>query len=176
MTPACTAPHPSHPTAMRSLQMAALSLLVIASASAQPTGSPEIETVYARPGYPTVVVYVMGQVTSPGKWRVEQAMPLLDLLAAVRPEGVGLVRSGVDQELTVRLYRAGRDGARTLVLEQPVEPLLLDARAATPLQEGDLLQVDARLEERPRRPTVFEWAGVVSTVASVAALIASLLR
>jgi hypothetical protein len=157
------------------LRSAALvaALAVPLAASAQDV--PSVENVYARPGYPTVAIYVIGQVATPGKWRVEDGAPLMDLLAAVRPVMAGPEREGITERVRVRLYRES-GGARQLAVDSELETLLLGSQGVTPLRDGDLLQVNLEVTQRRRRMTFNEIAGLLGTVASLGAFVLSVVR
>jgi len=156
--------------------LVALSFVVASAAAAQPAPAGSVENVYARPGYPTVGVYVMGSVTTPGKWRVEDGAPLLDLLAVTQPVTPVPTRGGVREVVHVRLYRQPGAGARQLTLDSELDPLLLGAQAATPLREGDLVQVAVEVIEPRRRASFTDILSVVTTITSLAVLGISLAR
>ncbi len=148
-------------------------LFITLGASAQPV-TPSPENVFARPGYPTIGVYVLGDVQTPGKWRVEDGAPLLDLLAVTTPANPSPDRGGVVESVRVRLYRQSGAGARQLTVDSDLEPLLIGSLAATPLREGDLVRVITDVTEPRDGISFMDVLGVVSTVASVAVLVISL--
>jgi hypothetical protein len=147
-----------------------------AAAAGQPVATPSVENVFARPGYPTVGVYVLGNVETPGKWRIEDGAPLIDLLAVTGPATASAPRGGVTERVLVRLYRTSGGSTRQLALDSELEALLLGSQAAMPLREGDLLRVMVEVTEPRSRTSFIEILGVVGTVASVAALVSTLVR
>jgi hypothetical protein len=149
--------------------------LFAVAASAQPAVAPSVENFYARAGYPTVAVYVMGQVATPGKWRVEDGLPLMDLLAVTRPTNASPDRAGVEERVRVRLYREIA-GGRQLTLDSELEPLLLGAQAETPLREGDLVHVALEITEPRERMSFGDILSILGTIASVGALVVSVAR
>lgn len=151
----------------------AAGLFIALGASAQT--SPSVENVYARPGYPTVAVYVLGDVTTPGKWRVEEGAPLLDLLAVTGPVNPRPASAGVEESVRVRLYRQSGPGSRQLTVDSDLEPLLLGSLAATPLREGDLLRVVREVTEARNRISFIDVLNVIGTIASLAVLTTTLI-
>jgi protein involved in polysaccharide export with SLBB domain len=160
------------------IRLAALSagLAWGAAVAAQPVAAPSVENIYARPGYPTIGVYVLGSVETPGKWRVEDGAPLIDLLAVSGPATASAPRGGVSERVLVRLYRSSGGSSRQLTLDSELEQLLLGSQAAMPLREGDLVRVMVEVTEPRNRTSFIEILGVVGTVASVAALVSTLVR
>jgi protein involved in polysaccharide export with SLBB domain len=147
-------------------------LCIAASASAQPVAA-SVENTYARPGYPTIAVYVIGDVVGPGKWRVEEGAPLLDLLTVTRPLSPPPSSGGVVQSVHVRLYRQSDSGSRQLAVDSELEPLLVGSLAATPLRDGDLLRVVTEVTEPRSRMSFSEILSIVGTLASLAVLAVS---
>ena len=124
---------------------------------------------YARPGYATKVIYVWGAVATPGIWRVEREVGLLELLSVARPSGIGTEQPGLRDDTTVRLYRdAG--GERNQVYEEDLEHIVKSAETYPILQEGDILVVETRTRRR------INWQMVTSLVGTASSLVLLYLR
>lgn len=149
-----------------------LGLLVFVPAGlAQSTTSPgQYVQVYARPGRPTINVFVWGSVGAPGIWRVEPEVDLVELLSVVRVPGVGIDEAGVHEQTRLQIFRE-QGGRRVEVYSEEVEYLLSVARAYPTLQEGDILEVTTR---RRTKVNVLMVSQVVGTLSSLVVLVLSL--
>ena len=139
---------PINPTPIKARQMmqrslgSLLFLLVYTlPVFAQDAGQTTMENQYARPGHPTMVIYVLGDVGITGRWRVEREAQLLDVLAVARPAAITTEDSQSLEDVRVKVYRGSDDG-RALVFNEPIESLLTSSNASLRLEEGDVVVVD----------------------------------
>lgn len=125
---------------------------------------------YARPGYATKTVYVWGSVGTPGVWKVEEDIGLIELLSAARLIGYGATQRGGPQELILRIYRESGGDRREIYREQ-VDQLLAGPQTYPTLQEGDVIAVESK--QKIGWQTI---ASVVGAASSVALLFIRLTR
>lgn len=124
-----------------------------------------METLYARPGHPTMVIYVMGDVGTSGRWRVEHEVKLLDLLAVAQPAVIMTEESPSVEDVRVQVYR-GSDQGRTLTFDESIESLLTSSSAGLPLQEDDIVVVDL-IDKSQSSRTIQTVLQIVTSVASL---------
>lgn len=142
-------------------------LFAVLPVSAQGTGLAAMENLYARPGHPTMVIYVLGDVAITGRWRVEREVQLLDLLAVAGPSVVMTEQSETVEDVRIKVFREADQGRR-LTFNEPIESLLTSANASLLLEEGDIVVVD--LIEKPASTTI-SLREVLSIATSVASLV-----
>lgn len=138
-------------------------LLLAVPVSAQGTGLAAMENLYARPGHPTMVIYVLGDVATAGRWRVERGVQLLDLLAVAGPSVVMTEESETVEDVRVKVFREADQGRR-LTFNESIESLLTSANASLLLEEGDVVVVDV-IEKR--QSTAVSLLAIASSVASL---------
>jgi hypothetical protein len=162
---------------VRSLRFAGfLGLIIVLNsnpASAQePTGasgtgiSTQINT-FARPGQATMLVNVWGGVGTPGIWRVERTVDLIDLLSVVGVPGIGLEEVGTRSKTYVVIYRT-IGGERREAFRRNVKDLLQDGISYPSLQANDVLSIEV---ERRRRIGLQAISSVVGTTSSIILLV-----
>ena len=151
----------------RSLAVSIILLLAVLPVSAQGTGLAAMENLYARPGHPTMVIYVLGDVATAGRWRVERGVQLLDLLAVAGPSVVLTEESETVEDVRVKVFREAGQGRR-LTFNEPIESLLTSANASLLMEEGDVVVVDI-IEKR--QSTTVSWREVLAIATSVASLV-----
>jgi len=122
-----------------------------------------MENLYARPGHPTMVIYVLGDVATAGRWRVERGVQLLDLLAVAGPSVVMTEESETVEDVRVKVFREADQGRR-LTFNESIESLLTSANASLLLEEGDVVVVDV-IEKR--QSTAVSLLAIASSVASL---------
>ena len=147
----------------RCLAVSIILLLAVLPVSAQGTGLAAMENLYARPGHPTMVIYVLGDVATAGRWRVERGVQLLDLLAVAGPSVVMTEESETVEDVRVKVFREADQGRR-LTFNESIESLLTSANASLLLEEGDVVVVD--VIER-RQSTAISLLAIASSVASL---------
>jgi len=147
----------------RSLAVSIILLLAVLPVSAQGTGLAAMENLYARPGHPTMVIYVLGDVATAGRWRVERGVQLLDLLAVAGPSVVMTEESETVEDVRVKVFREADQGRR-LTFNESIESLLTSANASLLLEEGDVVVVDV-IEKR--QSTALSLLAIASSVASL---------
>lgn len=102
---------------------------------------------YARPGRATMTVYLWGDLGTPGVWRVERDVDLIDLLSAARVSGIGRDAAGVASENTLHIYR-GPGSDRQQIYEVELEQLLGEGADYPDLSEGDVLVIETKQRQR----------------------------
>ena len=147
----------------RCLAVSIILLLAVLPVSAQGTGLAAMENLYARPGHPTMVIYVLGDVATAGRWRVERGVQLLDLLAVAGPSVVMTEESETVEDVRVKVFREADQGRR-LTFNESIESLLTSANASLLLEEGDVVVVDV-IEKR--QSTALSLLAIASSVASL---------
>lgn len=150
----------------------ALGLLVLvpAARAQSTTVLGQYVQVYARPGHPTIDVFVWGSVGVPGIWRVEPEVDLVELLSVVRVPGVGVDEAGIHQQTRLQIFRE-QGGRRVEIYNEEVEYLLSEARTYPVLQEGDILEV---VTQRRTKVNVLTVSQIVGTLSSLVVLVLSL--
>jgi protein involved in polysaccharide export with SLBB domain len=135
---------------------------------------------YARPGRPTMTLYVWGAVSRPGIWEVEEEIALVELLSLVNVQAGRATREGVREERFVRIYRGGARGgrevtapysARQLIFDALLEEVLKGERAAPALADGDILVLEVETHER-----VLTFRNVSSFIGTAASLTLLIIR
>jgi hypothetical protein len=123
---------------------------------------------FARPGVPTNEVWVWGEVSQPGIWRVERGVDLVQFLSHLRVVGVGQEQADRVRRFTVKIYR-GQPRDRSLIYEVRLDELLEQGGDYPDLEEGDILAVE--VEERRTRLRIFQTVvGAIGSGASLALL------
>ena len=115
---------------------------------------------YAEPGTATEDIRVWGAVSRPGIYQVE---PTTDLLTLLTLAGGPLVVGEDDRtirEVDVRVFREP-EGVREIVLDASLEDLLDTDIALPNLQDGDLVSLRLRSQQR------FTWRDALSIATTV---------
>ena len=143
-------------------------LMTLAPASvAQSIPQNQYVNQYARTGRPTIDVFIWGEVGTPGLWRVEPDIDLIELLSVARVTGVGLEEPDISRRVSLRIYRE-EGGQRSEIYSQQLDHILTGGRAYPTLQDGDILEVVTRRRRRLGLQTVTQ---IVGTAASLTLLI-----
>ena len=167
-TPVRTNPLSTPETMMQRILVVSFILLFAGvPTSAQGIAEAAMENLYARPGHPTMVIYVLGDVEITGRWRVEREVQLLDLLAVARPSVVMTEGSQTVEDVRVKVFREADQGRR-LAFDEPMESLLTSVHASLVLAEGDVVVVD--LIEKQVSTTV-GFREILAIATSVASLV-----
>jgi len=125
-----------------------LFLAPVTTAQVVPTdGDNGLVQEFARPGRATMIVNVWGSARSPGLWRVERDVDLVDFLSVIGIPGVGDRQPGVRTRTYVAIYRSVNAQRRNVYRER-VEAILEDSAQYPALQENDILAIE--VEERNR--------------------------
>ena len=123
---------------------------------------------FARPGMPTNEVWVWGEVSQPGIWRVERGADLVQFLSHLRVPGLLQRQAQTRSQFTLKIYR-GASQSRELIYEIRLDELLEEGDEYPELQDGDILAVELR--QRQSRLQLFRLVtGVVSSAASLTLL------
>ncbi len=143
-----------------------MSLLALSSFAQSPALTTQGVNQYARSGRSTITVFIWGEVGTPGVWRVEPDVDLIELLSVVGVTGVGVDEPDMSQRISLRIYRE-EGGQRSEIYSQQLDHLLTGGRAYPTLQDRDILEVVTRRRRRLGLQTV---ALIVGTVASITLL------
>ena len=128
---------------------------------------------FARPGQPTMTLYLWGSVGTTGIWRVERDVDLIQLLSAAQVPGIGQEQMDVRQRISLRVFRSG-SGDRREVYSQRLNDILEEGAAYPDLQNGDVLLVET---SQRRRIFSFQFIStIVGTASSLALLVLRLTR
>jgi hypothetical protein len=139
------------------------------SAQAQNLPLPEQSYVneFARPGEPTITLYLWGAVGNTGIWRVERNIDLIELLSVAGIPGLGAPEQEVRQTFLLQIYR-GNASERTLVFEEKIESLIGGRPGDIPsLRDGDIVAI--KTETRRRLGLQF-WLEALRTTTSLLSL------
>jgi hypothetical protein len=139
------------------------------SAQAQNLPLPEQSYVneFARPGQPTMTLYLWGSVGTTGIWRVERDVDLIQLLSVAGVPGVGTSERDVRRRFILHIYR-DEGGERREVYAEEVENLIGGGAAPVPpLQDGDILAIETRERRRISVNLVFTTLRTVSSFLSL---------
>jgi len=134
---------------------------------------------YARPGQPTMTLYVWGAVSRPGIWVVEREASLVEVLSLVNIQAEGGLQEGVRENRFLRIYRgSGADGTsggpyseRSLVFETPLDDVRVSSQPPSGLRDGDILSVEVE-----RRRTWFTLRNVTSVLGAAASITLLIIR
>jgi len=138
-------------------------------ANAQDLPLPEQSYVneFARPGQPTMTLYLWGSVGTTGIWRVGRDVDLIQLLSVAQVPGIGASQQNVRQNFILHIYREV-DGERTQIYEEEIQNLIGGgARTVPPLQNGDILAVETKTRRRLSLNLVFTTLRTVSSFLSL---------
>ena len=122
---------------------------------------------FARPGQPTMTLYLWGSVGTTGIWRVERDVDLIQLLSVARVPGVGASQQDVRQNFILHIYREV-NGERSQIYEEEIQNLIGGgAKPVPPLQSGDVLTVETQTRRRLNLNLVFTTLRTVSSFLSL---------
>ncbi len=128
---------------------------------------------FARPGRPTITVYVWGAVGQPGIWRINPGTTLIELLSAAGIPGIVTEQRRTRLTTIVRIWR-GEQVQRNLVYEAQLQDLLTEEQETYPtLRNGDILEIEVDEDRKITFRTVIEY---LSAAASLTLLALRLLR
>lgn len=133
---------------------------------------------YARPGQPTMTIYVWGAVSKPGIWVIEREATLVEVLSLVNVQAGGDMQEGARETRFLRIYRgggapqpSGAYGDRDLVYEAPLDEMMTALQLAPGLQDGDVLAVEVETHR-----SWFTFRNISSLIGTAAALTLLIIR
>jgi hypothetical protein len=118
---------------------------------------------FARPGEPTMVIYLWGNISQGGLWRVERDVDLIELLSAAQVPGVGTISPGVRQRIHVNIYRTV-DGDRQRVYREEISQLLEEGAEYPSLSSRDIVEIEIRTRQRIGLGTISTVIGTLSSI------------
>jgi hypothetical protein len=139
------------------------------AAQAQDLPLPEQSYVneFARPGQPTMTLYLWGAVGTTGIWRVEREVDLIQLLSVAGVPGVGTSEREVRQRFILHIYRH-QNGERREIYEEEIQNLIGGGATSVPaLKDGDILAVETQTRQRVSLDLVFSTLRTVSSFLSL---------
>lgn len=151
----------------------------VSPAAAQNVGAfggetPSYVNEFYRPGRPTMLIYVLGQVGQPGMWRVEENVDLIDLLAAAGLPALGQEgAAGARARYVLHIYRGPRE-QREAVYSEPIGRILAEGSSYPPLEPGDILIMEQDVSRRVTVGQIFEYVRTVTSLISLYLLVRSL--
>ncbi len=129
--------------------------------------SEERITDFSRPGRPTMFVYVWGTASTPGIWKVEQDVDLLELVASAQIPNFGNTDNQTKSTVTLRIYRTA-GGERVQVFSSEINELLKSGKSYPPLQENDIIMIETKSKQRFNLQTVFSAIGAAASLVLLA--------
>lgn len=118
---------------------------------------------FARPGEPTMVIYLWGNISQGGLWRVERNVDLIELLSAAQVPGVGTISPGVRQRIHVNIYRTV-DGDRRRIYREEISQLLEEGAEYPSLSSRDIVEIEIRTRQRIGLGTISTVIGTLSSI------------
>ncbi len=122
---------------------------------------------FSRPGRATMKIYLWGNVSQPGIWKVENDVDFLELLTTAQVPSVGQNNYQTKDKTVVRVYR-GRVSRRTEVYAAEVKELLQNGSAYPALQDGDIIYLETTTKQRFGLNTFLSAVGAASAVVLLA--------
>ena len=126
-------------------------------------------TDFARPGRPTMLIYVWGTASTPGIWKVEQDVDPVELLSAAQIANFGNIDASVKQTMYLSIYRK-RGERRDEIYKAQMTEFLTGAAPAPALMEEDLLLVETVTKDKFNLQTIF------SAIAAVGSIVLLIIR
>lgn len=120
-------------------------------------------TDFARPGRPTMLIYVWGTASTPGIWKVEQDVDPVELLSAAQIANFGNIDASVKQTMYLSIYRL-RGSRRDEIYKAKMTDFLTGASPAPALVEGDLLLVETITKQKFNIQTIFSGIAALGSV------------
>jgi len=157
----------------RSVILGSLIVLCPLPASAQEpigasdTGINTLVNTFARPGQATMLINVWGSAGSPGIWRVERTVDLIDFLSVIEVPGIGIDEVGTRSTTYVVIYRSN-GGERREAFRRKVKDLLREGVRYPKLQQNDILSIEV---DRRRKIGLQLVSSIVGTASSLTLLI-----
>lgn len=148
-----------------------LLILAVPEIRAQDVG--QVVHTHARPGYPTITIYVLGNASQSGIWRVEQNIPFIELLTVLNVARTEQVQAETRTRVQLALYRTS-GGGRSLVYESSFEDAILENASPPGIQDQDVLVVTSRTNRRFSLRTITTVVGSISAVLLLAIRISNL--
>ena len=138
-----------------------------AQAQNLPLPEPGYVNEFARPGQPTITLYLWGAVGNAGIWRVERDVDLIQLLSVAGVPGIGTSERQVRQRFVLHIYRQ-QSGERREIYEEEVENLIGGGAGPVPaLQDGDIIAVETESRRRIGVDLVFTTLRTISSFLSL---------
>ena len=120
-------------------------------------------TDFARPGRPTMMIYVWGTASTPGIWKVEQDVDPVELLSAAQISNFGNIDASVSQTMYLSIYRQ-RGAGRDEIYKAKMTDFLTGASPAPRLAEGDLLLVETITKKKFNYQTIFSAIAALGSI------------
>jgi len=124
----------------------------------------------ARPGEPTITVYLWGSVGQTGIWRIKRETDLIAFLSAVQVPGIGEEQIGIRRRTTLRVFR-GSAGDRQEVYSERLDEILEEGASYPDLQNEDVLLV-----ETSQRREIFTFQFISTFIGTTSSAILLVLR
>lgn len=110
-----------------------------------------------------MMVHVWGTATTPGIWKVEQGVDLIDLLSAAQVAELGFVDQSTKTTNHLRIYR--ESGSRRVeIYAAEIKDLITDGGNYPSLQDGDILYLETMSKNRFSLQTVFSAIGAAASL------------
>lgn len=123
-------------------------------------------TQYARPGQPTMTIYVMGGSGDAGIWQVERDIDFIEFLTLLNVARPLQERQDRRTKIVLRLYR-GQSSRRDLIYEASLEETVEGEEPTPTLTNGDVLIVEPVTRSRLTVRTI---SSIISAVSGITLL------
>ena len=125
--------------------------------------SEERVTDFSRPGRPTMFVYVWGTASTPGIWKVEQDVDLVELISSAQVPNFGNIDTSKKSTVTVRIFRMS-GSRRSEIFQSEMNALLTSGNTYPALQENDIIMIETNTKQRFNLQTVFAAIGAAASL------------
>ena len=129
--------------------------------------SEERITDFSRPGRPTMFVYVWGTAATPGIWKVEHDVDLLELVSSAQIPNFGNSDNTSKSTVTIRIFRTS-GGQRAQIFESEANELIKSGKRYPGLQEKDIIMIETKTKQRFNLQTVFSAVGAGASLVLLA--------
>ncbi len=129
--------------------------------------SEERITDFSRPGRPTMFIYVWGTASTPGIWKVEQDVDMLELLSSAQVPNFGATDNTTRSTVTVRLFRSS-GGQRVEIFQSEMNDLIKSGKSYPAMQEKDIIMIETKTKQRFNLQTVFSAIGAGASLVLLA--------
>ena len=126
-------------------------------------------TDFARPGRPTMLVYIWGTASAPGIWKVETDVDPVELLSAAQVANYGNIDATNKQTTYISIFRQ-RGSQRSEIYKAKMEEFLKAEKKAPALEDGDLLLVETITKQR------FSLQTILSGIAAAGSIVLLIIR
>ena len=129
--------------------------------------SEERITDFSRPGRPTMFIYVWDTASTPGIWKVEHEVDLLELISSAQIPNFGNTDNTTSATVTIRIFRSS-GGQRVEIFQSEANDLIKSGKSYPTLQEKDIIMIETKTKQRFNLQTVFSAIGAGASLVLLA--------